>query len=571
MMNEHELAVTPGPASCATCAPGMKWAVEVGRRLAAAEGARIAEVAGQLAVSGLADWCLIDVKCPVDASLSGQACAIAGLAPDDHRCRRLAVRLGDLETDPDTPPLKGPLPERWRSIPAHPLPSRANSDPSQVQLDDDPWGPATTVRLPLAMSQRCLGSLMLGWSAARGYPASDVIDVARDFACRVSVALWSAGQCSSNAALLRQRGEFLAILSHELRNPLAAILAGSSLLRRCGKVDPLASRAVEALVRQGRLMQRLLDDLLDFTRLAEGKIALRRQRICLRGPIREAVSARLPELESRQQRFVLRLTEAPMTVNGDPVRIAQVFSNLLANASKYTPRGGLIRLEAWMTGDSAHVRVTDNGRGMPDQVVDRIFEPFFQIESTLDRNDGGLGVGLTMVERLVRAHGGTVKATSLGPGRGSQFDVTLPLAQPLGSAPRPRGARCAPLVGSVLLIEDHADMRDMLEALLSLAGHKVESAATGEAGLRLLLEESYDLALVDIGLPGLDGYALARAFHQQKSAQPTMLVAATGYDQPADRRRAAEAGFDEHLAKPYDLEDVQRLLAKALDRRLARQ
>jgi signal transduction histidine kinase len=345
------------------------------------------------------------------------------------------------------------------------------------------------------------------------------------------------------------KDEFLAVLGHELRNPLGAIQNAISALRQLGVPTPEAGRLHAIIVRQAAHLSRLMDDLLDVSRVTAGKIALRRGVVDLAEVADRCVTAlrqtgRLDghRLEVRAERVV---------VDGDPARLEQVIGNLLDNALKYTPPGGHIGVRVGPEGGVAVLRVRDSGVGLAPEHLASIFEPFVQAHASLDRTEGGLGLGLALVRRLVELHGGTVIARSEGPGRGSEFEVRIPTL-PTDAATADASAVSRPAVGPrrVLIVEDHVDARQGLRLLLELDGHSVEEAADGWEGLRRLLAWRPDVALVDVGLPGLDGYALARAARRSPECGPTRLVALTGYGQPDDRRRALEAGFDAHLVKP---------------------
>lgn len=358
---------------------------------------------------------------------------------------------------------------------------------------------------------------------------------------------------------VRRRDEFLATLSHELRNPLAAIVHSAQVLQQAADDPASVGRVAEVICREGDLMTRLLDDLLDVTRISRGKCMLQRERIDLRDVARAAAIAVEPAMQNRRIRFEVQVSDEPIPVHADPVRLQQVLMNLLTNAVRYGRPGGETRLGATRNATHAIVRVIDDGVGIAAERLASIFEPFQQGEVPLDRCGVGLGIGLTLVRSLVGMHEGEVTANSEGLGRGSEFTVRLPLAVEVAAAPslavHPGGSSTAPSPPSelrMLVVEDNGAAREMLHALLELEGHHVATAAHAKAALELLEFQPFDVALIDIGLPDVDGFELARMIRARRSFDPILLAALTGYGQPEDRRRALEAGFDVHLVKPLD-------------------
>ncbi len=356
----------------------------------------------------------------------------------------------------------------------------------------------------------------------------------------------------------RSKDEFLAMLGHELRNPLGAIANGARLLE--APDEATRAHARDVIARQVQHLARMTDDLLDAARAMTGKIVLQRQPLDLADAAARAVAALHASGRAGAHRFVQRL--APAWVDADPTRIEQVLANLLANAVKYTPGGAAITVSVAREGADAVLSVADEGVGMPQELVPRVFEPFVQGERPLDRSHGGLGIGLTLVRRLAELHGGSASAVSEGPGRGSVFTVRLPaIDAPARSAPRVLAASPG-TARRVLVVEDNADARETLKRLLEYEGHTVRAAADGAAALELLRAEPVDVALVDIGLPGMDGYELARRIRAEIDPQHRLrLAAVTGYGLAEDRRRSAAAGFDAHLIKPIDLASLAALLS----------
>ena len=376
---------------------------------------------------------------------------------------------------------------------------------------------------------------------------------------------------NANAALGeadQRKDEFLAMLAHELRNPLAPIRNAVQVLRMLGAGEPRLERQRELIDRQVNHMVRLVDDLLDVSRITRGKISLKKERVDLADVLARAVEATQPLIESRRHFFELCLPEERLQVEADPVRLAQVVANLLNNAAKYTDEGGRIGLIVeHHDGNEALVQVHDNGMGIPTEVLPRIFDLFSQAERTLDRTQGGLGIGLYLVRRLVEMHGGSIQAWSPGPGMGSLFVIRLPLA---AVEPPPAeleaGPRAAPGVAAaeggrrVLVVDDNLDAANSLAELLNIWGQRVRVAHDGPSAVEAALEFLPDVVLLDIGLPGMNGYEVARRLRQEERLRGTLLVAVTGYGQEEDRREAFSAGFDHHFTKPVSAERLLRLL-----------
>jgi signal transduction histidine kinase len=358
----------------------------------------------------------------------------------------------------------------------------------------------------------------------------------------------------------RRKDEFLATLAHELRNPLAPIRNGLQILNLTPSAD-VAAKARGMMERQLAHLVRLVDDLLDISRVATGKMRLQFESVEVRTVVEAAVEAARPAIDAGRHALVLHLPDEPLTLRADPTRLAQVVSNLLTNAAKYTPAGGQITLTAERAGGFAVVRVADTGLGIPADMLPKVFDLFTQVDRHLDRAQGGLGIGLALVKRLVEMHGGTIAAASEGAGRGSTFEVRVPAA----SAPAP-AAVAAPVRPTaaggrrVLVVDDNEDAAESLSELLALCGHDARTAATGPEALAAVPAFRPDLVFLDIGLPGMDGYEVARALRAAPGDTP-VLVALTGWGAESDRQRSAEAGFDRHLTKPVGREQLDELLA----------
>ncbi|MGZ8230882.1 MAG: hybrid sensor histidine kinase/response regulator [Burkholderiales bacterium] len=362
----------------------------------------------------------------------------------------------------------------------------------------------------------------------------------------------------------RQREQFLAMLAHELRNPLAPIVNALAVLQRVKTTEPLVPWAHDVMKRQVDHMTRLLNDLLDVSRVTTGKITLQKKSTALSDVMAQAVESCTPAIEERKQHLTVLVPPQPLTLDGDPARLAQVFSNLLNNAAKYTQEGGAITFSAEQRADSVVLRVADNGVGIVAEALPLIFDLFAQEDRSLARAHGGLGIGLTVVRAIVEMHGGTVTVTSPGPGAGSEFTVTLPLmagAVAEGAATVPVEPQPSQAPYRIVIIEDNVDANSSLKTLLELTGHKVSAAFDGVTGVRLVQADRPQVVLCDIGLPGIDGYAvIARLRAQMKPPLPVM-IAVTGYGQPEDRARALAAGFEHHLVKPVNVDDLLRLIA----------
>jgi len=362
---------------------------------------------------------------------------------------------------------------------------------------------------------------------------------------------------------VRRREQFLAMLSHELRNPLAAILSATRLLDSAGWDDPRCEEAGRVVERQAKHMTRLLDDLLDVSRITRGRITLRNELIDLRDTARSAIESLAPLMAEHDTHLTVEMSQEPVTVIGDPTRLQQVQANLLSNATKYSHRGAHVRFELRREGGEAVIRVTDNGRGIERELLPKIFDLFVQGNQSIARSEGGLGIGLTLLRSLVELHNGRVEVHSDGPGTGSTFTVRLPLAAvqtPGAGAPNPRPR---PAVRSVVLVEDQADARRMLQLLLESEGLSVAIAENGQDGVELIERIHPDLALVDLGLPVLSGFDLARRIRRNPAHDSIRLIALSGYGQESDIQAALDAGFDEHLTKPPDPERLERVLAGA--------
>ena len=412
---------------------------------------------------------------------------------------------------------------------------------------------------PLIVNDRVVGALAVGDREGRVWSEED-IRIVEAFAAHAAVAVANARLFHDVTTANRGKDEFLAMLSHELRNPLGTIMNAVEVLDRVA-ADAMTRRVSGIIGRQTKLLARLVDDLLDVARVTSGKISVERRPIDLRDVAARCLDALVQA--GRAAEHLIRLEGGSAPVAGDDSRLEQVVANLLDNALKYTPVGGRITVSTTRAGGHAVLRVSDTGSGIRPEILPRIFDLFTQEPQALDRSRGGLGLGLALVKRLVELHGGTVSAASGGPDEGSEFTVRLPARAPGVEAdePAPPSADAPAARRRVLVVEDNADAREGLRLMLALAGHEVVVADDGPTALEKLAAYRPEVALIDVGLPRLDGYEVAQLARQRDDTRDLYLVALTGYGQAEDRRRALDAGFDHHLIKPVDpavLRDLMR-------------
>jgi PAS domain S-box-containing protein len=360
---------------------------------------------------------------------------------------------------------------------------------------------------------------------------------------------------------VRQKDAFLAMLAHELRNPLAPIRHAGELLTRLLCSDPKAQGLLAMITRQTDHLTRLVDDLLDVARLAQSRIVLRKEPLEISGIIDQAVETVQSIISAREHVLRIEKPSEPLYVYGDRARLTQSLSNVLHNAAKYTDAGGAITLVVTASGEHLELAVRDTGIGISEQLLPHVFDLFVQSERPLDRAEGGLGIGLSIVKGLVAMHDGTVKATSAGAGCGSTFTIRLPrIVAPAASEPRPRlrstGKR------RVLIVDDNVDAADSLAMLLRLDGHEAEAAYSAASALEAVERWRPEVVLLDVGLPEIDGYEIARRLRASNPVSGIRLIALTGYGRDEDRERARAAGFDDHLLKPADMDALQRLLVR---------
>ena len=443
----------------------------------------------------------------------------------------------------------------------------------QAQAQAAGLGPVRSfMAVPLIVGERVLGSLLVASEDPNAWGTGATVVLVEEIAARAAsafenVRLLGALQQEVRDRMAiqeeleqadRRKDEFLAMMSHELRNPLSSIKLAMEVVRRHAAPDPKVKWGLDVADRQTRQLIRLIEELLDVTRISRGKIVLKQETVDLQGVLTHSIETVQSQMEGRAQTLILQAPEGPVWVRGDEARLVQVFANLLHNASKYSAEGSTVELQMAPHQDGAvRVTVTDQGIGIDADMLTHVFDLFSQGQHGLDRAQGGLGVGLTLARRLAQLHGGEIDAFSEGRDKGSCFTVRLPLTVAADGA---SGVSAGAVVGveqaarrAVLVVDDNKDAATALAAILEADGHRVGTAADGQQALDLLAAFAPDVVILDIGLPLLDGYEVARRMRQTPTGADVLLIALTGYGQTADRERANEAGFDFHFVKPADM------------------
>jgi PAS domain S-box-containing protein len=408
--------------------------------------------------------------------------------------------------------------------------------------------------VPLATHRVTFGAITFVLTGTSRRYCEEDLAAAEDFAQRASIAIENSRLYEEVKEADRRKDEFLATLAHELRNPLAPVRNALEIARTPGIDGGVAEKALTVIDRQVDHMVRLVDDLLDLSRLMRGKIQLRPERLLLRDVIARSIETARPLIDSHGHKLEVSVPKGPVALFADPVRLEQIISNLLDNAAKYTERGGLIKLRAKARGDEVIIKVRDTGIGIDPELLPHLFDLFRQAESSLERSRGGLGIGLTLVRRLVDIHGGKVEARSDGPGTGAEFIVRLPIHKELAIVPEvirtnPENANNGPQF-RILVVDDNVDAAEMLSTLLRLDGHRVWMVHDGRAALDAAQAYRPEIILLDIGLPELNGYEVAKSLRTREKHRRLTIIAMTGYGQERDCQRSLDAGCDAHLTKP---------------------
>ena len=431
-------------------------------------------------------------------------------------------------------------------------------------------GLTSYMSVPLKVRGKLLGAVTFAAAESGGHYTAADLALAEDLAHRAATSIENARLYAEVKETDRRKDEFLAMLAHELRNPLAPICSGLDLLGMEGCDEQTAAWAKNMMKQQVRHMVRLVDDLLDVSRIMRGRVQLRKERVQLADLVARGVETARPLIDAQKHELAVSLPKEPVWLEVDAVRIAQVIANLLNNAAKYNDKPGHILLSASRPGEEVVLRVLDDGVGIDKELLGRVFDLFTQADRSVARSQGGLGIGLTLVRMLVQRHGGSVEALSEGPGRGSEFVVRLPAATAQGVAQgagdgKSSGNGHPPLAPAtvprrVLIVDDNVDAARAFAEVASLWKHNVRIASNGAAALELAKSYHPHVVLLDIGLPGMSGYQVAKQLRREPEFAKTLLVAVTGYGQEEDRRRSREAGFDHHLVKPVAPDELHDLL-----------
>jgi PAS domain S-box-containing protein len=515
-------------------------------------------------VPAIADWCAVDL---IEADGTHKRIASSNIDPLKED---LLHPLGDAQADAGEgvaakvfatrqPEL---IPNIWEAAPG-----ARRGDESRLRALRE-FGLRSYICVPLVSRDKVLGTLTLGTSSSgRRYQAGDLI-VATEVGRRVAIAVENANLYYAIRQSAKRKDEFLATLAHELRNPLAPLRNSLQIMRTAGNDKDVVAYAHGVMERQVSQLRRLVDDLLDVSRIDTGKIELRRERVLLSAVVKNALEAIRPSIEGKHELAVMLPTQ-DIYLDVDPARMAQVITNLLDNADKYTPVGGHISLSATAHDNEVSIVVADTGIGIHAEMLNNIFDMFVQGDSSFERPYGGLGIGLTLVKRLVEMHGGTIRAESAGPGKGSSFIVSMPPVAKGSDLPASTGARddsadAKPGIKRVILVvDDNRDSASSLGSLLELMGHRAHVAYDGPHALEAAKKYRPEIIFLDIGLPGISGYEVARRLREDASSRHARIVALSGYGTVEDRKRSLAVGFDSHVVKPIDIEEINRILRQA--------
>ncbi len=506
--------------------------------------------AATLAVPYLADWCVVYV---VDEHGAMDYHAHAHRDPEKDRLLGRMLIDSPLDWNSNTATIRSLrtgqsqlMPELSEAF----LDSIAQGDEHRAIIRE--LGPRAVISVPLKIRDRTIGVIgLVSCDPRRKYTEREV-GLAENFAQRVATAVDNARLFHAVKEVNQQKDEFLAMLAHELRNPLAAIRYAVALGQLSnGEPD---SELLEIIDRQTQNLAHLIDDLLDVSRISGNKVSLHMEHIDAATIVNRATVAVRPLLEQKRHELVLDVADEPMPLYVDPTRAEQILANLLTNAAKYTKEGGLVTVRAHRDGEVVVFKVIDTGVGLPPEMLSRVFDLFTQADRTLDRSEGGLGIGLTVARKLAEMHGGSIAAASEGLGKGAAFTVRLPLCEAPAADGEPAAPRAQPLHQPkmrILVVDDSRDTAESCAMLLTKLGHQVQTAHDGRGALEVARAFKPQALFLDIGLPGIDGFEVAATLREE-GFQHELMVAVSGYGQPEDRRRSREAGFDHHLVKPVD-------------------
>lgn len=515
-----------------------------------------------LAVGGFADWCVVDL---IDENGERERLAVTAAETDDVKAARSADRAFHAAEGAE-----GLVPHVLRTGEAEVMTDLLATDPANA-----PQGPERMAHLrdlgirsylcvPLLSRGRIIGGMTFLSSSTRRRFGPEEFRVAQNLAERIAIAIENARLYRELQEQDRRKDEFLATLAHELRNPLAPVRNGLQILRLSGDNEEMTEQTLTMMDRQLGHITHLVDDLMDVARVSSGKVALRMEHASLRTIVDAAVETSRQMIETAGHEFTLQTPTEELTVEADRTRLVQVLANLLNNAAKYTPPGGRIEMSIQRDGDHAAIRIADNGVGISSELLPKVFEMFNQVGASLDRSQGGLGIGLTLVKRLVEMHGGTVEAESPGVGLGSAFTVRIPLVEEQRAAlESPTSAETSgstPRALDILVVDDNRDSASTLAMLLTIRGHRVRTAYDGPEALRMLSNYRPRLILLDLGLPGMSGYEVAHRVRESTELRDVTLAALTGWGQAEDRRRTREAGFEYHLVKPAEPDELDQIV-----------
>ncbi len=507
----------------------------------------------RLAVPFFADWCIVDA---IDAHGQIARMAFAHADPDKERLLQEHVERYPLDwnsTALSAQVLRSGKPQLISDMTTGFIDLIAVDQRHHHVLDE--LAPKSAVSVPIMIRNRAVGALnFVSSDSGRRFTTAD-LDLANELARRSAVAIENARLYQDLKENERQKDDFLAMLAHELRNPISAIQYANELAQISGPGDD--HQSAEVIERQVQNLVHLIDDLLDVSRITRNKIELRREPIDGRTLLQRAAGTVEPVIKGRKHDLIIEPPSEALPLFVDPTRAEQILVNLLTNAAKYTPEGGRITARAFAADGFAVFKIKDTGLGIPEPMLHRVFELFTQVNPSFDRSQGGLGIGLTVVRKLAELHGGSVSAASEGPGRGSEFTVRLPLSDaPVPSARGERGSPHSAKPQKVLVVDDNVDTARSLALLLRGSGHSVEVAHDGYAALDAARSFRPETIILDLGLPGIDGYKVAEQLRADSNFHQTRLIALSGYGQADDRRRSSEVGFDQHLVKPVDYREL---------------